>query len=556
MKKIVLVVFLILIIFLFGKNLNPFSSSMFEFHDSTQLARINQFTLNLKELKIPPRIAPDFSFKLGFPVFNYYAPTSYWITSFINLLGISEINSLKISFLLALILSFIFMFKFLHLYFDFYFALIGALAYTSSPWLASEIFVRGNLAEIWFITLLPLAFYMVKKNSLSSNKKTFILTTIFLSLTLTTHNVLSLILFFILIFFILINKNPLKNFLALFLSFLINSYYFIPAILEMPLVQATNLVKNTIYSDHLLCPWQLWTTPYWGYGGSIKGCLDGMSFMMGKIQIILSFIGIVLFFYSIFNKKNKKENNKDSLFFLSLFLISFFLITNISFAFSKFFEPILSYLQYPWRFLTFYLFSSIFFIGKIGKNNLLKKTKNLKIFIVFIGLIIILHNSKFFKKQTLINNIYQQKYLSQNYIENQAAYNIAEYLPKTVDYKFWRSLEKKNEINLNNNFVYSLTGNQPKIIVDKPFLKSAEIYPGDNILNISYLPYWKIYLNKKSYQPKNLDSLGRPIISIYQPTKINIQYQQTLIEKISNLLTLISFIILFIFSKKFSKIKI
>ena len=87
MKKIVFVIVLLLIIFFLGRNLNPFSSTMFTFHDSTQPARVQQFVLNLKTLKIPPRIAPDFSFKLGFPVFNFYAHFSYWLTVLINLTG-------------------------------------------------------------------------------------------------------------------------------------------------------------------------------------------------------------------------------------------------------------------------------------------------------------------------------------------------------------------------------------------------------------------------------------------------------------------------------------
>src|SRR3989338_7158764 len=120
MKRIIFTIVLLLIIFFLGRNLNPFTSNMFTFHDESQPARVQQFTLNLTNFKIPPRIAPDFSFKLGFPVFNYYSPFSYWVTSAINLLGIAVAPALKISFLLTIIIGFIFMFKFANLYFDFY----------------------------------------------------------------------------------------------------------------------------------------------------------------------------------------------------------------------------------------------------------------------------------------------------------------------------------------------------------------------------------------------------------------------------------------------------
>src|SRR3989339_1230941 len=105
-KTLVFFLSIILMIVFFGKNLNPFSSRMFQFHDETQPARIQQFTSNLKKLNIPPRIAYDFNQKKGYPVFNFYAPFSYWLTSLVNITGLSIINSIKLSFLLALFTAF------------------------------------------------------------------------------------------------------------------------------------------------------------------------------------------------------------------------------------------------------------------------------------------------------------------------------------------------------------------------------------------------------------------------------------------------------------------
>ena len=159
MKRIAFIITLLFIVIFLGRSLNPFSSKMFTFHDETQAARVQQFVLNIKNLQIPPRIAPDFSFKLGYPIFNYYSPFPYWITSILHLTGISVINSLKISFLLAIVVGFVSMFLLLRLFFNFYPSLLAATLYVSSPWLAVEIFIRGNLAETWFIALLPAGFW-------------------------------------------------------------------------------------------------------------------------------------------------------------------------------------------------------------------------------------------------------------------------------------------------------------------------------------------------------------------------------------------------------------
>ena len=91
------------ILFTLSKLLNPLDPRMFNFHDDTQAARIQQMALSIKSLHIPPRLAPEFSHNLGFPVFNFYAPTAYWITTGLHLVGFSIPMALKLSFFLTII---------------------------------------------------------------------------------------------------------------------------------------------------------------------------------------------------------------------------------------------------------------------------------------------------------------------------------------------------------------------------------------------------------------------------------------------------------------------
>ena len=50
MKKIIIFITLLVLTFTIGKNLLPFGDRMFDFHDESQAARIQQFVLNLKSL--------------------------------------------------------------------------------------------------------------------------------------------------------------------------------------------------------------------------------------------------------------------------------------------------------------------------------------------------------------------------------------------------------------------------------------------------------------------------------------------------------------------------
>ena len=443
MKKIIFAVALLLIVFFLGRNLNPFSSSMFTFHDSTQPARIQQFVSELKQLHIPPRIAPDFNLRIGFPVFNFYAPFSYWLTGLINLTGFDIVSSLKFSFLLALLVGFFGGYLFLRNFFDFYPALLGGVFYITSLYFPLDIFVRGNLAELWFLALFPLSFHLVYKNSQKSNQKIFFLTTLVLSFALTSHNVYSLMFIPIILVFILLQKNKKANLFSLLFSLFLSAYFWLPAIAEINLTWAKEVAILTNFRDHFLCVNQLWDFP-WGYGGSAKGCInDGMSFKISKLQIIFFVLGVLLFLYKTLIKKTKY--NKIYLFLVSCSLLFLYLTLYQSQPIWELFSPIMSIVQFPWRFigpslLGVAFFSSYFF------QNLKIPLKSLLIFLLILVTIFI--NAKYFKGQEIKKIDFEKKYLSQKYVEKKAAYAIAEYLPKTIDYNYWRSLEKKKEVPL------------------------------------------------------------------------------------------------------------
>lgn len=441
MKKLFLAISVFIIVLFLGRNLNPLSPTMFTFHDSTQPARIQQFTLNLKQLNIPPRVAPDLNFGIGYPVFNFYAPFSYWLTSIFNLIGFDITFSLKLSFLLALAVGFLGCYLFLKNFFDFLPSLTGGILYITSLYFPLNIFVRGNLAEVWFLALFPLTLFFIYKNSLKNDKKIFILTSIFFSFLLTSHNILSLVSLPFTLVFLLLLKNKKQNLLSFFIALLLSIYFWLPAIAEMEYTWAREVATLTNYQDHFLCPGQLWQSQ-WGFGGSTPGCInDGMSFMIGKIQLMLFGLGAITFLISL--KKARKKINSATWFFLFLTLFHLFLTTYQSRFLWELFFPISSIIQFPWRLLGPPLLGIVYFSAYF--LDIIKIP--LKNFLIFTLLIVILAvNGKYFKGQEISKKSFENKFLSQTYIEKRAAYAVAEYLPKTIDYQYWRSLEKKNNI--------------------------------------------------------------------------------------------------------------
>jgi hypothetical protein len=535
-KLIIFCIALIVVFFFLGKELNPFDPHLFLFHDNTQAARLQEFALNLKTGIIPPRLAPNFPFQHGSPVFNFYAPFAYWVGSFIHLMGLSSALSLKLLLFLGLFGSFVSFFLFASLFFGLWGGLLGATLYSSSLWMAVEIFVRGNVGEIWFMALLPLSLYLLKKNDAKKDRLSFILTSICLSFLFTVHNVLSLISVVFIILFSLLLIHKKKAFLAIIIGLLLGSYFLIPAVLENKLTYANEIAAKTKYSDHFLCAWQLWRADTWSYGGSGTGCLnDDMSFQIGKLQLILSGLGLGVFLYSL----KKKWNHSIPLFILGWTILCGFLTITFSKPIWDLFSPIMSMFQFPWRFLPFVVFGVAFFAPYL--THIITNRRVHIIIVLMLSMATLFISGKFFSKPWKYSlDEYESMFLTQKYIGQKAAYEIPEYFPRTGNYKAWRTYDKSEVGFYSNKLTYE---------ENKPFYKRILVDQIQMTLPIHYFPFWEITVNGTKITPTDFDVLGRPILSALQShSTVVVRYNETPIEKFGNFISVFSMMILLLIS--------
>ncbi len=438
MKRAILAVFLLVIISWLGRQLNPYTLQMFTFHDQTQPARLHQFIKNLFLLNLPPRIAIDFNYGLGYPVFNFYAPAAYWLTSVFNIIGFDIVGALKLSFLTALVIGFIGAYCLFNLYFSFFPGLIAAVLYVTGLYFPLDIFVRGNLAELWFLAVLPFSFFLINKQAQLSDQKIFLTTTIILFFLLTCHNLYSLIFIPLILIYIFLYKKIKLNLISFFLAAVLSAYFWLPVIVESPYVWAQTVARQTVFRDHFLCLTQLWQSP-WGFGGSTKGCLaDGMSFMIGKPQLIFFFFGLATAIYQLLFKK--KDLSLTSIYFLITVLLFIFLTTSYSQPVWEISSPVTAIIQFPWRLIGLSLVGIAYFTSYFFEHL---KFAYKNIIIIVISLLIIVVNGKYFYGQNVPKPVFEKKYLSADYIRNTVAYKIPEYLPIATDYYYWRSLEGK-----------------------------------------------------------------------------------------------------------------
>jgi hypothetical protein len=256
------------------------------------------------------------------------------------------------------------------------------------------------------------------------------------------------------------------------LAVLMSGIFWVPALLQLGQTYASEIAKLTNFRDHFLCVEQIWTTASWGFGGSTKGCIaDGMSFMIGKIQITLAVIGLIV--GPIIIKKRRV------LFVEGLILVwALFLSLSDSKPFWELLTPI-QVIQFPWRFLSIalifisslsaaaiqVLIEHIIIVtakDRLGLNKMYKSTVsnilNIKnhtfklpplaqtlytSFCLILGIIILMSSLKYFYGREIPVKEIMMQFASRDYIRNSAAYDVPEYVPKTVDYAHWQSFRTK-----------------------------------------------------------------------------------------------------------------
>lgn len=514
-----------------GRELNPFDLHFFKVHDNTQVARLSEFAFNLKNGIIPPRIAPHFSFNHGFPVFNFYAPFSYWVGGIMSLV-VSPAIALKAVLLLGLCLSFITMFVFVSSLFPLWTALLSATVYSSSLWMAVEIFVRGNVGEVWFMALLPLAFFFMTSPRIKNSVWFFIGGTVTIAATLTVHNVLSLVSLLIFVCLLLFVPKKKAAISMLFLALLISSSFLVPALVENNLTYASSVASKTNYADHFLCPWQLWKAQNWSYGGSGAGCMnDDMSFQLGKPHIILGALGLLAFLYG-YIRKRKEIHAPLSFYLLMIGVGSTFLTLPYSKPLWDLLAPIMKVFQFPWRFIPLILFALSYFSAYVFAY--IKNAKIQMLLAIVVSASLFFLSAKFFSQPWKYSlDEYTSQFLTEKYIEGKAAYEIPEYFPRTGSYEEWRKYEGKG-----------FYANQLITIDDKPFYKQYKTVLEKTALPLHYFPVWQISVASKEIVPQQFDSLGRPQIVAPIGSIITVTYRQTGIQMFGTVLSMMGILAL------------
>jgi len=397
-KKLLSLEFIVLIIITALAITSLLNNQYFAIHDDQHIARLYLLDQAIRQGVLYPRWVGGLGFNFGYPLFNFYPPLIYYVAEFFHLIGFNLLWSFKLMIITGSFFSSIGMYLLGKRFFDKKTGILSATLFTFFFYRAITIYIRGAWAEFFAMSILPFVFLGLDNIYRNNGFKRSLLFSISLGLLILAHPLIAFPTFFFIgpffIFYFFCSENRwlfLKNFLiGVFLGLSLSAFFWLPSIIEKQytLVDAILTHELASYQIHFIYPIQLWFSE-WGYGGSIAGPADGISFQLGKIHIFLAIFSLVAsLFYFFINRERKSLK----IYFFLFFLLLFSLFMSVTYS-QSIWDRIkyLWYLQFPWRFLTFTgIFISLiaaagtYYLGKLIKADSGSKKVLFNLFIIII----------------------------------------------------------------------------------------------------------------------------------------------------------------------------
>lgn len=388
----------------------------FPMHDDLQIGRLYQMDLCFRDGQIPCRWVPDMGYGYGYPLFNFYPPLPYYVGEIFHLLGFSYLNSVKILFILGLLFSGIFAYLLGKELWGKYGGMVTAVFYLYAPYHAVDVYVRGALNEFWGLVLFPAVFWAAYK-LIKEKKKIFVVAlAFFLALLLLSHNLMAFFILPFLIVFVLFLIWYLKQnkkiiwwlLLAGLWGLALASFFTLPVLFERNFVHVeTMFIGYFNYLAHFATVSQLFFSRFWGYGASVWGTDDGLSFSLGQAQWLLAVIAFLVFIWFSLKKK-KKEIWLVSLLFIFFLGTAFLTHQRSSFIWSAL--PILANMQFPWRFVGLSGFFASLMAGSLFL--LIKNKKKAWLLAGFLMIVVVGSNFSFFRPEKILKISDKEKLFS------------------------------------------------------------------------------------------------------------------------------------------------
>ncbi len=327
-----------------------------------------------------PRFSADLAFGYGSPLFHYYPPLASFVAGGFVLLGAGYITAFKLSLSAALVVSGLSMYGLARrLRLSLLAALLAAIAYALSPYQLANLYLRGAVAEAVAVALLPWILCSFQGLLQTRESRWLALASILLAGLLITHNAQSLFFVPVLLLFCafvmlqhkvasdhgaddtdLEEHRPRNRFsvvgwmiAAIGLALALSLFFWLPALLDRGYVNISALSAGFYNPLTHLVAWGdlVQQTLFFDYERSI-------AFKVGWLPLLLAWVGLVA-------GLRARQQRGLSLFAATLVVVSLVLQAQQSAAFWQM-VPLVSFIQFPWRLLSFVYLGIAILIGLLA----------------------------------------------------------------------------------------------------------------------------------------------------------------------------------------------
>ena len=226
------------------------------FDTPIHLARLGALDAAISQGEFYPRWLPNLLLGHGYPLFNYYAPSAYYVATTILRLGANAGYAYLIAYALFLLVAGVGMYRWARdLYDQRSAATLAATAYVFAPYLLLNTYVRGSFAETCAIALLPWTFWAFRRLMVAARPMRLVpLAAFTLGALAVSHNITLLLTPPVLLAYLLVlgyqgglvRANMRAVMVSLLLAMGVSAFFWLPLILERGLLSdaAYEIARN------------------------------------------------------------------------------------------------------------------------------------------------------------------------------------------------------------------------------------------------------------------------------------------------------------------------
>ncbi|MBC7249149.1 MAG: glycosyltransferase family 39 protein [Anaerolineae bacterium] len=335
------------------------------------LYRLVELDHCLRQGLLFPRWMPDLVYGYGYPLFNFYAPLSTYLTEALHLLGLAFVPALRAGFILCLLGSGLAMYLFAREVFGERAALVAAVAYVYAPYLLYNHYVRGSLSDALAFVWFPLVFWTLHRVALKGEGRYIALGAVTYAALVLTHNVSSLATTPVLLLYLIAlwmwrrRAFPWRAVLAaLLLGLALSAFFWLPALAEKQFTRIELFMAAPEYDYRLnfLTLGELLGPP----SPVDTGCMNpDIPIQIGLVQTVFGALAIVLL-----GRLQGEQRWSVITFALAVMGLGFMTLSPSEWLWARL--PLIRYFEFPWRLLSPATFALALLVG--GALAALEKT--------------------------------------------------------------------------------------------------------------------------------------------------------------------------------------